>query len=74
VFQNRVVHSLKINKSALVVLGGVIVAVGAAGVTLALHWPFSEKRITGSLQERFPATVTFQKFRATYFPHPRLCR
>jgi hypothetical protein len=70
VFQNRVVYLLKINKSALLVFAGVIVAVGIAGVTLALHWPFSEKRITRSLQESFPATVTFQKFRATYFPHP----
>jgi hypothetical protein len=45
-------------------------AVGVASVILALHWPFSQDRITRSLQETFPATVTFQKFHSTYFPSP----
>ena len=63
-------HSLKISKTALLVVVGVMAAVGVASVILALHWPFSQDRITRSLQETFPATVTFQKFHSTYFASP----
>jgi len=37
---------------------------------LIWHWPFSCARVTRSLQETLPATVSFTSFRATYFPHP----
>ncbi len=42
----------------------------AFAVFMILRWPFSQARIVQSLQETFPAAVTFQKFRPTYFPHP----
>jgi hypothetical protein len=69
-FQDLTVHSVKLRKTTLLVLALVALALGIGGVILALHWPFSQDRITQSLQESFPATVTFQKFRPTYFPHP----
>jgi AsmA-like C-terminal region len=68
--QNLAIHSVKLGKTAFLVLGAVALALGIAGVVLALHWPFSQDRVTQSLQESFPATVTFQKFHSTYFPHP----
>src|SRR5580704_18095762 len=52
-------HFVKARKIALLVL-----------VVVARHWPFSERKVTQSLQEDFPATVTFQKFHSTFFPHP----
>lgn len=60
---------MKLNKTIKLLLA-VLTLAALGGVILALHWPFSQQRITQSLQETFPATVTFQKFRATYFPHP----
>ena len=48
-----------------------LAALAAIAVTvIALHWPFSQRKVTQSLQETFPATVSFQKFHWTYFPHP----
>src|SRR5580700_6435546 len=41
-----------------------------AAMVMASRWPFSQRKVTQSLQETFPATVTFQKFHSTYFPHP----
>jgi len=52
------------------VIAVLAVAACAAVIVLSRQWPFSENRIAKSLQETFPATVTFQKFRPTYFPHP----
>jgi len=55
----------------LKIVAAVFVAfvIALAGL-LIWHWPFSRARVTQSLQETFPATVTFTKFRVTYFPHP----
>jgi hypothetical protein len=61
-------HFVKARKTALLVL--VALALTIAGTVIALHWPFREARVTQSLQEDFPATVTFQKFHSTFFPHP----
>jgi hypothetical protein len=61
-------HFVKARKTALLVL--VALALAIAGILIALHWPFSEAKVTQSLQEDFPATVTFQKFHSTFFPHP----
>ena len=61
---------MKLSNIALLVLAVGTLALGTGGVILALHWPFSQDRITQTLQERFPATLTFQKFHSTYFPHP----
>jgi hypothetical protein len=55
---------------ALTVLGVALLAMIVGGVMLATHWPFSQARVTQSLQETFPATVTFGTFHATYFPNP----
>jgi hypothetical protein len=66
----RAAHPVKLTKIAFVVLVVVALVLGIGGVILARNWPFSQARITQSLQESFPATVTFQKFRPTYFPHP----
>jgi hypothetical protein len=57
-------------KIALVTLAALLVAIASVAVIIATHWPFSQSRITQSIQETFPATVTFQKFRWTYLPHP----
>jgi hypothetical protein len=61
---------VKLSKTALIGLAVVTLALGIGGATLALHWPFSQHRVTESLQASFPATVTFQGFHSTYFPHP----
>ena len=61
---------MKARKTALVVLIVVVVAFAWGGILLARHWPFSEAKVTQSLQEDFPATVAFQKFHSTFFPHP----
>jgi hypothetical protein len=53
---------------AVVGAGALVVLIG--GIVLALDRPFSKGRITQSLQESFPATVTFGKFHSIYFPHP----
>src|SRR6201982_2309881 len=59
-----------INKKRWVILGALLLVSSAFAVFLALRWPFTQQRIVQSLQETFPATVTFQNFRPTYFPHP----
>jgi hypothetical protein len=63
-------HFVKARKTALPVLVAFALALAIAGILIALHWPFSEAKVTQSLQKDFPATVTFQKFRSTFFPHP----
>jgi len=63
-------HFVKARKTALPVLVAFALALAIAGIPIALHWPFSEAKLTQSLQEDFPATVTFQKFHSTFFPHP----
>jgi len=67
---NQVPHSSKYIKIPLIVLGGITLAIAIGGGILAMHWPFAQAKITQSLQETFPATVAFQKFHSTYFPHP----
>ncbi len=51
-------------------LAGVVLVAGLVAVVVARDWPFSQARVTQSLQSTFPATVKFQKCRSTYFPHP----
>lgn len=51
-------------------LAGVVLVAGLVAVVVARHWPLSQERVTHSLQSTFPATVKFQKFHSTYFPHP----
>jgi hypothetical protein len=67
---NQAPHSSKYIKILLIILIGVTLAIAIGGGILAMHWPFSQAKIAQSLQETFPATVTFQKFHSTYFPHP----
>jgi hypothetical protein len=55
---------VKVRKTALFVQ--VALALAIAGIGIALHWPFSETKVTQSLEEGFPATVTFQKFHSTF--------
>ena len=50
-------------------LAGVVLIAGLVAVVVARDWPFSQERITHSLQSTFPVTVKFQKFHSTYFPH-----
>src|ERR1700722_3222978 len=57
-------------KKALRALIALAVLMAAAATIIALRWPFSQRKVTQSLQDTFPATVTFQKFHSTYFPHP----
>jgi hypothetical protein len=51
-------------------LAGVVLVGGIAAVAVARNWPFSQERVAQSLQSTFPATVIFQRFHSTYFPHP----
>ena len=37
---------------------------------LIVRWPFSQARVTESLETTFPAKVSYAKFHSTYFPHP----
>jgi hypothetical protein len=69
-FENRASRAAKLKKIGLYAVVAVALTVSVAGVVVARHWPFSQKRIAQSLQGTFPATVNFQKFRPTYFPHP----
>lgn len=61
---------MKVRKAALAVLAILLVALTIFGIVVALHWPFTQANVTQALQEDFPATVTFQKFHSTFFPHP----
>jgi len=61
---------VKTRKIALLVLALIALALASGGIVIARHWPFSEAMVTKALQEDFPATVTFQKFHSTFFPHP----
>jgi hypothetical protein len=63
-------HFVKDRKIALLVLVAFALALAVAGMVIALRWPFSEAKVTQSLQEDFPATVIFEKFHSTFFPHP----
>jgi AsmA-like C-terminal region len=59
-----------VKKIVLLGLAGVALMGGIVAVVLARNWPFSQERVRQSLQSTFPATVKFQKFHSTYFPHP----
>jgi hypothetical protein len=59
-----------VKKIVLFGLVGVVLVVGIVAVVVARHWPFSQERVMQSLRSTFPATVSFQKFHSTYFPHP----
>jgi hypothetical protein len=59
-----------VKKIVLLGLAAVVLILGNLGIVLARHWPFSQERVTQSLQSTFPASVSFQKFHSTYFPHP----
>src|SRR5208283_494075 len=59
-----------VKKIVLLGLAALVLVVGIVSAVVARHWPFSQERVTQSLQSTFPATVSFQKFHATYFPQP----
>src|SRR5215471_18317947 len=59
-----------VKKIVLLGFAAVALILGGLGILLARHWPFSQERVTQSLRSTFPASVTFQKFHSTYFPHP----
>jgi AsmA-like protein len=61
---------VNVKKLALLGLAAALLAMLVFAALLARDWPFSQTRVTQSLQTTFPATVTFQKFHSTYFPHP----
>ena len=61
---------MKARKLALILLAAISLGIAAGGILVARHWPFSQAAVAESLQEDFPATVTFDKFRTTFFPHP----
>jgi len=68
--ENRRSRAAKVRRIGFVALAVLLLGTGTGFAVLARHWPFSQKRIAQSLQGTFPATVSFQKFRPTYFPHP----
>jgi hypothetical protein len=45
-----------------------VVGAGLAAILLALNWPFTDKAIAKTLQDRFARDVRIAKFRVTYFP------
>jgi hypothetical protein len=61
---------VKLRKFALTLLAALVLAIAVGGILIARHWPFSAAFVAESLQEDFPATVTFEKFHSTFFPHP----
>ena len=63
-------RSVDVKKIVLLGLAAVVLILGNLGIVLVPHWPFSRECVTQSLQSTFPASLTFQKFHSTYFPHP----
>jgi hypothetical protein len=61
---------VKVRKGALAAVAVFLLLLAVCASEVARHWPFSEADVTEALQEDFPATVTFQKFHSTFFPHP----
>lgn len=61
---------MKLTKPVLLVIAVGALTCPFGGVLLAKYWPFSQAMVAQSLQEDFPARVTFQKFHTTFFPHP----
>ena len=59
-----------LRRSGMVAGGILILIVLVIAILAATHWPFSSAKVIQNFQETFPATVTFQSFRSTYFPHP----
>ncbi len=59
-----------VKKIVLVGLAALVLVVGMVSAVVVRHWPFSQERVTQSLQSTFPAAVSFRKFYPTYFPHP----
>jgi hypothetical protein len=49
-------------------VGSVVVALGAAGILVATHWPFTRGTVVRSLEQTFASTVEVKTFRVTYFP------
>jgi hypothetical protein len=72
--RKRITRALMTNskpiKIASTAAAVILAAIAIAAAILATHWPFSQSKITESLQGTFPAKVTFHKFHSTYFPHP----
>jgi AsmA-like C-terminal region len=56
------------NKIFFYTAAAIVIGLSIAGIVLATHWPFSQARLTQSIQESFPVTVTIQKFHSTFFP------
>jgi AsmA-like C-terminal region len=61
---------VKVGKVALAAAAVFLLLLAVGACEVARHWPFSQANVTAALQEDFPATVTFQKFHSTFFPHP----
>jgi|HubBroStandDraft_6_1064221.scaffolds.fasta_scaffold00673_9 hypothetical protein len=61
---------VKARKAALAVGTVLLLALAIGAFEVARHWPFTQANVTQALKEDFPATVTFQKFHSTFFPHP----
>ena len=55
-------------RTAFILIAGLIASFCA--LIIGTTSSFSRAALTKSLQETFPATVTFQKFHRTFFPHP----
>jgi hypothetical protein len=68
--ENRISRSAKVRRIGFIALAALSLGTVIGFAVLARHWPFSQERIARSLQGTFPVTVSFQKFRPTYFPHP----
>lgn len=54
----------------VVIAATAAVIVGIAFVILLLRWPFTQARMTQSLEESVSGSLTFTKFRVTYVPFP----
>jgi hypothetical protein len=54
----------------IIILIALAVLVGAAGILMALRWPFTEARVTESLEEDVPSSVTITDFHSRFFPRP----
>jgi hypothetical protein len=60
-------HASRLLKIVATIL---LIGLGVVATLYIWHWPFTQARVTESIETTFPVKVTYAKFHSTYFPHP----
>jgi len=47
-----------------------LIVIAAAGLLVAIRWPFSQAKTKTSIEDALHATITMARFEEVYFPHP----